>query len=74
MYLLMDIGCIEDRAKSKIVGIFRDKGKAAKVAHELRKKHVLQKDGQHAFEVFLIPKDAGIAPEYLYALNLNEKE
>jgi len=70
MYLVMNIGCIECGVTSKIVGVFKDKSEADYIAEECDKKYSWRQSGQNLFEVFEMPENEKVDPEY--EINLSE--
>lgn len=65
MYIVMNIGCIECRVSSKVVGVFEDKAKADEVAAACDKTHSWRQGGQNSFEVFELPAPDVVDAEYL---------
>ena len=64
MYLVVNIGCIECRVSSNIVGLFSTKEEADAVC-KLCDEHYWWRDGgQNRFEVFDLPSIGIIHPDY----------
>jgi hypothetical protein len=64
MFIIMDIGCIECGASSNIVGKFATEEQANKLASHIQRVHGRQGE-EHRFEVFQLPDNEGIFPEYV---------
>jgi hypothetical protein len=64
MYLVMNIGCIECKVSSKIVGLFSDKVKAETVAEKCQKDYEWREGGQNAYEVHELPEPERVDAEY----------
>lgn len=65
-YVLIDIGCIECGYGSNIAGKFSTEKEAAEWAEQLNKH--CSNGGQHNYEVFRLPEESGILPEYVELL------
>ena len=63
-WIVVNIGCIECRISSNVVGVFTDESKAVRVAEFCDGKYAWREDGQNAFEVFPVPQDEVITAEY----------
>ena len=64
-YIVVNIGCIECKVSSKIVGVFDSKKKANKLAEDFGIKFNWREGGENHFKVFEMPKLNTINPEYL---------
>lgn len=65
IWLVMNIGCIECEASSNVVGVFSNKERADELAEALYKTHNWRESGHHRYEVFEIPEQDFVNPEYL---------
>lgn len=67
MYLLMNIGCIECGVESKVVGVFRGKDEAEKLAVRLNndRKFSWRQGGQNSYEVHALADVGVIDQEYV---------
>lgn len=63
-WIVVNIGCIECGVSSNIVGVFTDEKHANAVAEACGKKYGWREGGQNAFEVFPMPTDNFVHPEY----------
>ena len=64
-YIVVNIGCIECKVSSNIVGVFDDEKKAKKIAKDLEKRFEWRQGGDNQFEVFPMPEINIIHKEYL---------
>lgn len=71
-YLLFNIGCIECRVSSNVVGVFGDRGLAEKYATILNEKMGWREGGQNAFVVYELPENEMVGKEYRAALQIEE--
>lgn len=56
-YVVVDIGCIECREKSGVLGIFTNKKEAEKVAKKYEEIQSNNWCGQHCFEIFEVKEE-----------------
>ena len=63
-WIVVNIGCIECGVSSNIVGVFTDKVRADDLAASLYDTHDWREGGQNTFEVFPMPEDDTVNPEY----------
>lgn len=63
-WLVVNIGCIECRVPSGIVGLFSNFDKATAIAENLADTHHWRHGGQNEFEVYPLPECDVVADEY----------
>lgn len=70
-WIVVNVGCIECRVSTNIVGVFTEKSQAEAVAEKLDDVMRGREGGQNSFEVFPMPANAN-APTEEYAEALVE--
>jgi hypothetical protein len=64
MFLVINIGCIECGVSSQVVGLFKTKEEADKIADKCIEKYYWRHGGQNEFTVFPLPEVGVINSEY----------
>ena len=63
-WIVVNVGCIECRVSSNVVGVFTDEGEAQRTAEQLQGIFYWREGGENKFEVFPMPSLNKIHEEY----------
>lgn len=64
MYLVVNIGCLDCRVSSQIVGLFETEEEASEIARKCLDKYSWRECGNNNFEVFPLPPVGILNDEY----------